>query len=283
MVPSMNQAVGKLRYGFGENWLSFLRTVNSSRIAKAQDSLAELLQKRDLHDHSFLDAGCGSGIFSLAAKRMGASVYSFDLDTKCVACANELKRRQFPNDGSWQISEGSILDDRFVSSLGKFDIVYSWGVLHHTGDMAKAFGNVVAPVKDGGRLAIAIYNDQGPISVLWRNVKRLFCSGRVGRYAVTALFIPYCVFQGIAIGLLKFHNPMGQFADYRKRRGMSIIHDWFDWIGGYPFEVAKPEEVIHHFMRAGFTLEHLITTNWLGCNQYVFRKTTCTSSGVEIR
>ncbi|HKY27860.1 MAG TPA: class I SAM-dependent methyltransferase, partial [Pyrinomonadaceae bacterium] len=149
------------RFQFGENWKHFLSTLNETRIVEAEKSLKEMLQVEDLTDKSFLDVGSGSGIFSLAAKRLGARVHSFDYDPESVACTMELRRRYFSDDSDWTVEEGSVLDTKYLQSLGKFDVVYSWGVLHHTGKMWQALENVSQPVSRDGKLFIAIYNDIG--------------------------------------------------------------------------------------------------------------------------
>ena len=118
------------RFRFGENWARFLWTLNAERIELAKVSLREMLDTGSLTDKTFLDAGCGSGLFSLCAHAMGARVRSFDFDPRSVACAAELRTRYGADDSGWTIEEGSILDADFVSSLGRFDVVYSWGVLH---------------------------------------------------------------------------------------------------------------------------------------------------------
>ena len=138
------------RFEFGKNWASFLRLLNDERIVQAERSLCEMLEVSDLKRRSFLDIGSGSGLFSLAARRLGASVYSFDYDSNSVACTRELKQRYFPNDGNWTIQQASVLDEDYVRSLGKFDVVYSWGVLHHTGDMWTALRNAASAVENGG-------------------------------------------------------------------------------------------------------------------------------------
>ncbi len=262
------------RFEFGANWRDFLDTLNDERIHEAERSLKEMLSVADLSGKRFLDIGSGSGLFSLAARRLGAEVHSFDYDPKSVACCRELRNRYFGDDEKWTAEEGSVLDKRYLVSLGKFDVVYSWGVLHHTGQMQQALNNAMLPVSDYGQLFIAIYNDLGFTSKLWTIVKKVYCSNQLGQVLVSCLFIPLLALRSIAVGLIKYRNPVKNFSNYKSKRGMSIYHDWVDWLGGYPFEVAKPEEIFLFYKEHGFTLENLVTTNKLGCNQFVFRRNT---------
>ncbi|NEO32410.1 MAG: class I SAM-dependent methyltransferase [Symploca sp. SIO3C6] len=261
------------RFQFGKNWQRFLSVLNDERIAEAEKSLKQILEVEELEGKSFLDIGSGSGLFSLSARRLGAKVHSFDYDPDSVNCTQELKRRYFPDDFNWIVEQGSVLDLDYLKSLGQFDIVYSWGVLHHTGAMWQALENVSCLVAAQGRLFIAIYNDQGSKSKRWCNVKQLYCSGIVGKTLVSSFFIPYFFLGGLAVDLLKVRNPLTRYTEYKKSRGMSRIHDWFDWLGGYPFEVAKPENIFKFYLEQGFILENLTTCGGgLGNNQLVFRK-----------
>lgn len=138
------------RFAFGENWGRFLNALNDERIAKAENSLKTMLGLERLDGLNFLDVGSGSGLFSLAARRLGAHVVSFDYDPQSVACTQELRRRFFSDDVHWVIEQGSVLDSDYLTQLGQFDVVYSWGVLHHTGAMWQALENVVPLVRGGG-------------------------------------------------------------------------------------------------------------------------------------
>ncbi|MBN1522275.1 MAG: class I SAM-dependent methyltransferase [Candidatus Aureabacteria bacterium] len=273
----MSEAVEEIRQGkrfaFGKNWKNFLQSINEDHIREAEKDLKNMLEMESLTDKSFLDVGSGSGLSSLAARRLGAKVFSFDYDPLSIACTREMKKRFFPDDPDWTIQEGSALDSEYIKSLGQFDIVYSWGVLHHTGNMWQALKNVQLPVKNNrGILFIAIYNDQGIISGLWKTVKKLYCSSIAGKIFFTALFFPYFFLTGLAADAIRLKNPLKRYTDYKKKRGMSITTDWLDWLGGYPFEVARPVDIIRFFEKNKFELLRLKTTRRMGNNQFVFKK-----------
>jgi len=180
------------RFQFGDNWLNFLEVLNEDRIEVAEKYLQKMLDVEDLQGKTFLDAGSGSGLFSLAARSLGAIVHSFDYDPQSVACTAALKQRYFSGDTQWIVEEGSVLDNSYLAQLGEFDIVYSWGVLHHTGAMWDALENITSTVsRNDGKLFIAIYNDEGFLSRFWLRVKKVFNYSVVGRSVVKVVFYPW--------------------------------------------------------------------------------------------
>jgi 2-polyprenyl-3-methyl-5-hydroxy-6-metoxy-1,4-benzoquinol methylase len=262
------------RFEFGKNWAKFLRLLNDTRIHRAEQSLKDYLGVDSLEGLRFLDIGCGSGLFSLAARRLGAKVHSFDYDPHSANCARELKRRFFNGDADWTIEEGSVLDPAYLESLGRFDVVYSWGVLHHTGQMWKALAHAEGRVAPGGALFIAIYNDQGVKSKVWTVIKRAYCKGPKPVKALLLLMSMLVLWLPGAIRDLLIGKPFWSFRNYHmKNRGMSPYRDLEDWVGGYPFEVAKPEEILDFYNQRGYRLMKLKTCGGkLGCNEFVFKK-----------
>ncbi len=261
------------RFEFGKNWEHFLKVLDETRIVEAEKSLKKMLEIDCLDEKRFLDIGSGSGLFSLAAKRLGAKVFSFDYDPLCVKCAKELKGRYFPNDPNWTIEIGDVLDKAYLESLGQFDIVYSWGVLHHTGDMWRALGNVTSLVNGGGKLFISIYNDQGFLSKFWKFIKRFYngSSKPIKSLLILGIGSFFEARAGIA-RIIRGQNPLPfrDWSEKKKSRGMSVWHDLVDWVGGYPFEVAKPEKIVELYRKKGFQLVKLTCAGRLGCNEYVF-------------
>ena len=268
-------SVGADRFAFGRNWRRFLEVLDEERIQRAEASLLTMLEASTLAGCRFLDIGSGSGLFSLAARRLGASVHSFDIDADSVGCALELRRRYSPGDSGWRIERGSALDAAYLASLGQFDVVYSWGVLHHTGRMYDALANAARPVAPGGKLFIAIYNDVGSQTVRWRLVKRTYNRlPRVVRPIFTALAaapneakaLAHACVTGRVGGYLRSWHAVGE-------RGMSRWHDIVDWVGGYPYETATPQEIFDFYRRKGFRLITLKCGGvGLGCNEFVFTR-----------
>ena len=257
-----------MRFRFGRNWKRFLETLSDSRIKHAERATVEMLGLSHLGGSAFLDIGSGSGLFSLVAHRLGATVHSFDYDPSSVACTAQLRDLYGGGDRRWHIERGSAVDQSYMESLGQFDIVYAWGVLHHTGDLWTSLEYAASRVRAKGFILLAIYNDEGWKSRLWRRIKRVYCSGLFGRLAVVSTIFPYFFLRLLIASCV---SKRSLFASYDVNRGMSLIHDWHDWCGGLPYEVASVEAVFRFFSMRDFILRNIRTTNGHGNNQFLFQ------------
>jgi 2-polyprenyl-3-methyl-5-hydroxy-6-metoxy-1,4-benzoquinol methylase len=262
------------RFAFGENWRQFLSCLDEKRICQAETSLREMLHVTDLRDRTFLDVGSGSGLFSLAAMRLGASrVHSFDFDPQCVACARTLKQRFFPQTDHWTIECGDILSGDYLATLPQSDVVYCWGMLHQTGQMWQALENTLRLVAPGGLVYLSIYNHQPLLTPCWITVKRVY--NRLPRGLRWPLVFGYLAVKTpllLARDVLAGHGLRPR-ASARRRRGMSRFHDAADWIGGYPHQTARPEAIFRFVRDRRFVLVDLTTVGGgSGCNEFVFER-----------
>jgi glycosyltransferase involved in cell wall biosynthesis/2-polyprenyl-3-methyl-5-hydroxy-6-metoxy-1,4-benzoquinol methylase len=261
-------------FSFGQNWRDFLTSLTSERVKVAEQSLETFLGgKKNIKNKAFIDIGCGSGIFSLAAYRLGAKeVMSVDIDDASLKCVQFLREKE-KSPKNWKIKKGSALNQSLLKTFGQFDIVYSWGVLHHTGDMYSAITNVARLVNPTGKLYVAIYNKyEGGIhgkSAFWLRVKRHYNkSNRFIKQIYVWVYSSY-LFLGLC---LTGKNPFHYIQDYQGMRGMSWTHDILDWLGGYPYEYATPAKIKSYLSDLGFTLQNITLVNTIGCNEYLFTR-----------
>jgi len=233
------------RFAFGKNWESFIaQNFDESRLKIASDHLLGFLKTDTLEGKRFLDIGSGSGLHSLAACRAGArEIVSFDYDRHSVSTTAGL-RHMAGDPPHWRVEQGSVLDAAYMESLGTFDIVYSWGVLHHTGDQWTAIRNAAARVRPGGLFYVALYTSDvftpPRDAEFWLRIKRRYNEGG----ALTRRYLEMWYAAGILYSQYRQgNNPISYATGYKKSRGMSFYHDVRDWVGGWPMEFSWIAEV----------------------------------------
>lgn len=259
-------------FSFGSNWLEFTKNIKKKNIDDSVKSLETFLDLNTLKGKTFLDVGCGSGLFSMAALKMGARrVVSLDIDKNSIHCTLELISKYKYTNRS-EIVLGSVLDKAKIKSLGTYDVVYAWGSLHHTGAMWQALENTIMKVNDKGLLYLAIYNDfSGANSIIagsssfWLGVKRLY--GMIPDFGKSLLEILYVAYFVLGY-LLTFRNPFSYLNNFSKReKGMNFMTNVHDWLGGYPYEYATVDELINFCGLRGLAVKRIKSSNNLGCHE----------------
>lgn len=248
------------RFGFGANWLSFVeQDFDRGRRLEARRRLLNFLEVGDLAGQRFLDIGSGSGLHSLAAFDAGAKdIHSFDYDELSVAATRKLAEVAGAP-ATWRIEQGDVLDAAYVKSLGTWDIVYSWGVLHHTGDMWRAVTNAASCVRPGGRFFIALYSSDvvSPSAEFWLDVKQRY--NRAGDAERRRMERWYIWRFGIGGNPARIPGLVRQVLGRRRERGMSYMTDVRDWLGGWPMQFAGDQETVDFLEQEhGFQLRKIV-------------------------
>ena len=262
----------KSHFAFGENWSQYSQKIDHARITQAEESLLRLVGRENIEGRTFLDIGCGSGLFSLAAVRLGCKrLLAVDLDPKSV----ETTRRTLSlhaNGGNWDVQNVSVfhLDP---TKLGTFDTVYSWGVLHHTGAMYDAIAKASKMVAPKGTITLALYA-KTPFCGMWRVEKRIY--SQAPKWMQKVIETVYIEVVRLRLAL-KGESLKKRREEYWKQRGMDMYYDTRDWLGGYPYESISPKEAEDHMAKLGFTQIRSFVTPCIGllgtgCDEYSFVK-----------
>ncbi|MEX1060422.1 MAG: class I SAM-dependent methyltransferase [Methyloceanibacter sp.] len=261
-------------FAFGENWADFAKGIDEAAIAEAESGLLRLVDRNDIAGASFLDIGCGSGLHALAAIRLGADrVVALDIDPDAVATATSVLARHAAG-RPWTVRGQSVLETG--PDMGPFGVVYSWGVLHHTGNLTLAIRNATALVAPRGLFVCALYR-RTLLDPLWVMEKRWYASASPRAQArMQALYRGALRLGLLAAGRSYRAHELG----YKSRRGMSLNHDIHDWLGGYPYQSISSEEVGQLLTSLGFEHVRSFTRKTAlgllgsGCDEYVFRRVT---------
>jgi SAM-dependent methyltransferase len=253
-------------FSFGKNWQRFVAELHPKAI-EAMAGYFERWLPEPIRDRSFLDIGSGSGLSSLVAHQHGARVTSFDLDARSVDATARLRSLAgSPED--WRVLSGSVLDLKFLEPIGVFDVVLSWGVLHHTGDLWQALRNAATRVGPDGILWIALYR-KGRQSERSLRLKRQY--NRTPNALKPAFRAGYAAPK---LAKMAASRDFSRIRRYHEERGMSWWRDVEDWLGGLPYEVASPAEVHDTLRPLGFVLERMQIGEGDGGNDiYLYRRT----------
>ena len=256
-------------FKFGENWKNFSNLIDNNRLKEAVTSLKKLTNKKSLNNLSFLDIGCGSGLSSLAAIQLNCKkIYAIDQDEQSIKTTKKvLQKSRFKK---VKVEKKDLFT---LNEKEKFDIVYSWGVLHHTGNMLEAIKKSTKMVSKNGILILALYK-KTKLCNLWKIEKYIYKSSpKVIQNFIKNLFI----FLFKLAMILKRKNFSNYINDYKTKRGMDFYHDVHDWLGGYPYESISFEEIskimdkFGYKMIRSFQVKKQIGFFGTGCDEYVFK------------
>ncbi|MBG84498.1 MAG: hypothetical protein CMJ40_08135 [Phycisphaerae bacterium] len=277
MTPSIesNKSLEN-HFEFGANWLDYSDSVTQSHLDHAISNLKRLFACERMDGARFLDIGCGSGIHTVAAAKLGARIVSVDLDPMCIESTRKLCDL-FEVQSQVEVTRQSVFE--LDPSLRRsFDIVYSWGVLHHTGDMWTAIERATECVSDSGQFSLAIYRKLWCCG-LWRMEKYLY--SRMPSAMQKMVRWPYTAVVDGVTSIKRMQSPLSFRREYKASRGMTRDHDIHDWLGGYPYESATASEIEGFMKSKNFTLlrnfgaeskRFVLGLSGSGCIEYVFRR-----------
>ena len=264
-------------FAFGKNWAVYAEKIAQAEIDEAERGLSRLTGHERLDGKRFLDIGSGSGLHSLAALRLGAKeVVAVDIDADSVATTRAVLGRHAAGK-TFRVERATIFE-LDSAELGTFDIVYSWGVLHHTGDMESAIRRAAALVRGGGQFIFALYRRIW-MDWFWKPEKRWYANaGPQAQAHARAVYI--ALFRlGLRLTGRRFSTYV---ADYRERnRGMDFHHDVHDWLGGWPYESISALEVDRLMADLGLVLLRQFVSKkrgrhsgvfGSGCDEYVYTR-----------
>ena len=260
-----------ITFSFGQNWKNYLNKVGTSGLTSAKDQIKDWLVNSggcDLKSASVIDIGSGSGLMSLSLYMLETkNITSFDYDIHSVESTKYLKNMK-DNPKNWEIFQGSVLDKNLINKLPKYDVVYSWGVLHHTGKMWEAISNAAELVKQDGLFYFSIYA-AGPLYPKHLKLKQKYNNGSwLTKKMMEWKEIRKCM----RLAKKRYGSRFKWNRIKEDERGMDVYHDIIDWLGGLPYEVATPDEIDSFMTQRNFVQVRVLKRDEGGCSEYLYRK-----------
>lgn len=260
-------------FDFGANWAEFsTHALTPERIEAARAAFRELLRAVPLAGRTFLDIGFGQGMSLLFAAAEGARTVGCDINPRCLEVLQANAPRLLPPGcAAPHLVCGSILSDSTVQALRQapvvaaegYDIVHSWGVLHHTGQMWKAIETAAGLVRPGGHLILALYNLHWSCRPWW-HIKRAY--NRAPSWIRPLLVYSLVPVIFAAKWAVTRRNPL------RQQRGMDFYYNVVDWVGGYPYEYCAISEPGQRLGPAFEEIQRTPAEVPTGCHELVFRR-----------
>ena len=128
--------------------------------------LPELFASLDGAGRRLLEVGCGIGVDSIQLAQRGFAVTAVDLTENALAVARQFAARR-----------GVSIDFRLGNAEGldfpdqSFDVVYSFGVLHHTPDIERSVAEVHRVLRPGGTAYVMLYHRDSLVNLVHRALR----------------------------------------------------------------------------------------------------------------
>jgi SAM-dependent methyltransferase len=239
-IPRMSPDFDSYAASFGRQW-------NRYDVARPEEDEATFQVKTgvmpaDLKGQLVLDAGCGGGRYSRLIGSHGAMLIGADLSSAVTKAAQLCST--LPN---VSIIQADLLDVPLADSA--FDLVYSIGVLHHTPDPRRAFGEIARKVKPGGRLAVWLYRRNIPPQE-WLNSGLRTITTRLP----SRVLEPMCAGLGALGSVPILNRTLNKIANFSNHPDWTLrVCDNFDWYAPWFQSHHSVAELKTWFTEEGFT------------------------------
>lgn len=233
-----------------DEFYDVLWTQHLPKIEKQIEFLNKLIGRDNIENKIVLDAGCGTGIAAISFKKLGANkVIGIDISKKSLLTAKKLAEEAGVK---LKFITGDLLN---LPLKGNFDIIHSFGALHHTGDTKGAFANLINLLGENGQFYLALY---------WRT--RLTFLHQFIRKILRLL--PESAWEPISKFITKF-----MVGKKKTQRGFDGYGEALDWLCVPHRDHYRPEEIKKWFKEYNMQSELLVkqTGRFKSTSNFVIR------------